>query len=79
VSAVYARDVGRMKIIFLDFDGVLCTLRSHVAQGSAAPRGFMEALDREGVGLLNMLMVQHRQTVRVVVSPQGSRTFCDHR
>jgi hypothetical protein len=68
-----------MKIIFLDFDGVLCTLRSHVAQGSAAPRGFMEALDREGVGLLNMLMVQHRQTVRVVVSPQGSRTFCDHR
>jgi FMN phosphatase YigB (HAD superfamily) len=57
-----------MKIIFLDFDGVLCTVRSHVAQGSAAPRGVMEALDREGVGLLNALMVQHRQSVRAVIS-----------
>lgn len=42
-----------MKIIFLDIDGVLCTFRSHIAQGSPGPG--MCALDREGVGLLNML------------------------
>lgn len=41
-----------MKIIFLDIDGVLCTIRAHIAQRQ---RGWMQALDREAVGLLNRL------------------------
>jgi hypothetical protein len=44
-----------VKIIFLDIDGVLCTMRSHFAQGCPTPRGVMEALDREAVGLINFL------------------------
>lgn len=39
-----------MRVVFLDIDGVLCTLRSHIGQGHI---GLMEALDREAVGLLN--------------------------
>lgn len=46
-----------MKIIFLDMDGVLCTNRAHVAQGyqDMPNHGFMDALDREGVGMLNRI------------------------
>lgn len=57
-----------MKVIFLDMDGVLCTIRSHVAQNSPTPRGVMQALDREAVGLLNILMVQQCETVRAVLT-----------
>lgn len=39
-----------MKIIFLDIDGVLCTLRAHIAQNG---NRLMKALDREAIGLLN--------------------------
>lgn len=42
-----------MKVIFLDIDGVLCTVRSHIARGDL---GLMRALDREGVGLLNQVV-----------------------
>jgi hypothetical protein len=35
-------------------DGVLCTIRAHLGQGSPGPG--MSALDREGVGLLNKLI-----------------------
>jgi hypothetical protein len=45
-----------MKIIFLDMDGVLCTFKAHLAQGKPSKfHGFMEALDREAIGLLNYL------------------------
>lgn len=45
-----------MKIIFLDIDGVLCTLRSNFAQGrTTSPFGLMQALDREAVGLINFI------------------------
>ncbi len=40
------------KTIFLDMDGVLCTVRAHIGQGE---RGMMRALDREAMGLLNVL------------------------
>lgn len=56
-----------MKIIFLDMDGVLCTPRAHVAQGGQAPRGVQQSLDREAVGLLNMLMPPN-QPVRCVLA-----------
>jgi len=49
-----------MKIIFLDIDGVLCTTRSHVGQGK---RGLMQALDREGVGLLNRMAIDSTKFV----------------
>lgn len=39
-----------MRIIFLDMDGVLCTMRAHIAQNGF---GLMEKLDREAIGLLN--------------------------
>jgi hypothetical protein len=44
-----------VKIIFLDMDGVLCTTRSHLAQGHDPAIWHQSALDREGVGLLNLL------------------------
>lgn len=45
-----------MKIIFLDIDGVICTLRSHFAQRQPrSPFGMMLGLDREAVGLLNFV------------------------
>ncbi len=45
-----------MRIIFLDMDGVLCTRKAHFAQGKPNKfHGFMEALDREAIGLLNIL------------------------
>lgn len=44
-----------MKVIFLDIDGVLCTHRAHYARGRQAPNGLMHVLDREAVGLLNIL------------------------
>lgn len=47
-----------MKIIFLDMDGVLCTLRSHMAQGSIKGIWHMAALDREAIGLLNRLSMR---------------------
>lgn len=45
-----------MKIIFLDIDGVLCTGRAHYSQGQGnGNHGFMDAIDREGVGMLNKI------------------------
>jgi hypothetical protein len=47
-----------VKIIFLDMDGVLCTNRAHIAQGyphMPNHHPFMDALDREGVGMLTAL------------------------
>ena len=47
-----------MKIIFLDMDGVLCTNRAHIAQGIVGMPNhhpFMDALDREAIGMLNKL------------------------
>jgi hypothetical protein len=47
-----------MKIIFLDMDGVLCTNRAHIAQGGIQGmpnHSFMDALDREGVGMLTAI------------------------
>lgn len=59
-----------MKIIFLDIDGVLCTHRAHYGQYFYAPNGIMHALDREAVGMLNMLasgMGSDDQAVRFVL------------
>jgi hypothetical protein len=50
-----------MKIIFLDMDGVLCTQRAHIAQGlqhMPNHHPFMDALDREAVGMLNAFTAQ---------------------
>lgn len=50
-----------MKIIFLDMDGVLCTNRAHTAQGlqhMPNHHPFMDALDREAIGMLNALTAQ---------------------
>ena len=54
-----------MKIIFLDMDGPLCTIRSHIGQGG---RGIMRHLDREAVGLLNVLAEVPPEPVRFVLS-----------
>ena len=59
-----------MKIIFLDMDGVLCTNRAHVAQGLIDPEnhGYMDALDREAVGMLNKLQEKHPDILYVLSS-----------
>lgn len=57
-----------MKIIFLDIDGVLCSFRSHYAQGKPLIDGCMSALDREGVGLLNVLAGLGTDTIKYVLS-----------
>jgi hypothetical protein len=67
-----------MKIVFLDMDGVLCTIRSHTAQNSPAPRGVMQALDREAVGLINILMVQQQQAVRCVLTSTWRFLYSRH-
>jgi len=57
-----------VKIIFLDMDGVLCTPRAHVAQGMQAPRGVQQSLDREAIGLLNVLMPPNQPIFCVLAS-----------
>lgn len=45
-----------MKIVFLDIDGVLVTLRSHFAQGRpSSPFGMMLGFDRDAIGLINFV------------------------
>lgn len=59
-----------MKIIFLDMDGVICTYRAHIAQGyqNMPNHGFMDALDREGVGMLNAFLDKFPDTKFVLSS-----------
>ena len=60
-----------MRVIFLDMDGVLCTYRAHEAQGiqkMPGHHGFMDALDREGVDLLNKITKLYPDTVYVLSS-----------
>lgn len=58
-----------MRVIFLDMDGVLCTTKAHIAQGKPSKfHGFMEALDREAIGLLNILHDYPEYPVRYVLS-----------
>lgn len=60
-----------MKIIFLDMDGVLCTDKAHVAQGINGfhkPWEFMDALDREAIGMLNTLQAEHPEIQYVLSS-----------
>jgi hypothetical protein len=60
-----------MRIIFLDMDGVLCTWRSHTAQGiQGMPNHdpFMDALDREAIGMLNKFNEKHPETYYVLSS-----------
>lgn len=60
-----------MKIIFLDMDGVLCTNRAHIAQGLQHMPGhhpFMDALDREGIGMLNRFNEEHPDILYVLSS-----------
>jgi hypothetical protein len=60
-----------MKIIFLDMDGVLCTQRSHIAQGlqhMPDHHPFMDALDREGIGMLNKFNEKHPDVLYVLSS-----------
>jgi hypothetical protein len=60
-----------MRVVFLDMDGVLLTMRQHLSVGD---KGMWRHLDRTGVGLLNRLCMTalrgRRQDtgVRVVVS-----------
>lgn len=60
-----------MRVIFLDMDGVLCTERAHIAQGyqnMSNHGGLMDALDREGVGMLNAFHNKYADTVYVLSS-----------
>lgn len=60
-----------MKIIFLDMDGVLCTERAHTAQDiQYMPNHhlFMDALDREAIGMLNKFNTAHPDTLYVLSS-----------
>jgi hypothetical protein len=59
-----------MRIIFLDMDGVLCTTRAHYAQGylNMPNHGFMDALDREGIGMLNKFNAEHPDVIYVLSS-----------
>lgn len=58
-----------MNIIFLDMDGVLCTMRAVVATKDG---GLIGAIDQVAVGMLNtlqdMIFEQHGETTRIVVS-----------
>jgi len=59
-----------MKIIFLDMDGVLCTMRAHIGQGyqGMPNHGFMDAIDREGVSMLNAFCAKFPDTKYVLSS-----------
>jgi HAD domain in Swiss Army Knife RNA repair proteins len=57
------------KVVFLDIDGVLCTWRSHFAQGGpVSSHGTMWALDREAVGLLNVMAANIGDVQFVIMS-----------
>lgn len=67
--------MGEVKIIFLDIDGVLCTFRSHVGQDQHGKLGTMKALDREAVGLLNVLAEAGGTPVHYVLSSTWRKHF----
>lgn len=67
--------MGEVKIIFLDIDGVLCTFRSHIGQDQHGQSGTMKALDREAVGLLNVLAEAGGVPVRYVLSSTWRKHF----